>query len=121
VIGLLAGHTAGRAGTVALIRWMPYAGDEAHAKAKPLARRVSAASLAVAVATVALLVGVLVSFQAPVLVVAAAVAAAVLAVLATGLWLRRRLGGYTGDGLGAAEQHAECAALLAVVAVWPWA
>ena len=31
-------------------------------------------------------------------------------------WLRRRLGGYTGDGLGATEQLAEIAVLLAFTA-----
>jgi len=31
-------------------------------------------------------------------------------------WLQRRLGGYTGDGLGATEQLAEIAVLLAFTA-----
>ncbi len=114
---LVVGHVVGRAGTVGLIGWLRYAGDEAHAKAKPLAQRVDAptrwfaASTAVLVALGCAAVGV------PVVAVLAAIAAAAAAVLATGWWLRRRLGGYTGDGLGAAEQHAECAALLAVAAL----
>ena len=33
-----------------------------------------------------------------------------------GRWLRRRLGGYTGDTLGAAQQFAEVAIYLALLA-----
>jgi adenosylcobinamide-GDP ribazoletransferase len=33
-------------------------------------------------------------------------------------WLRRRLGGYTGDTLGATQQGTEAAVLLALAAVW---
>ncbi|MEM7615550.1 MAG: adenosylcobinamide-GDP ribazoletransferase [Pseudomonadota bacterium] len=49
-------------------------------------------------------------------------AAAILAAAAAWKWftwrLLRRLGGYTGDGLGATEQVVQIAALLAMVAVW---
>ena len=40
---LVVAHTAGRACAVLLMASLPYAGDEAHAKAKPLARSVRAA------------------------------------------------------------------------------
>lgn len=46
----------------------------------------------------------------------AAVAALVLWV-ATGLWFRRRIGGYTGDCLGATQQLGEVVILLSVVAL----
>jgi adenosylcobinamide-GDP ribazoletransferase len=120
IVGLVLGHTAARAGTVLLIRWMRYAGDEAHAKAKPLAQRASGASVAVALLTVALVAAAAVRWGVPLALVAAVVLATLLAAAATGAWLQHRLGGYTGDGLGAAEQHGECTALLAVVALWPW-
>jgi adenosylcobinamide-GDP ribazoletransferase len=36
-------------------------------------------------------------------------------------WLRRRLGGYTGDTLGACEQLGEIVVALVFVAAWtPW-
>jgi len=48
----------------------------------------------------------------------AAVVAAAFAALLTRQWLQRRLGGYTGDGLGATEQLAEIAVLLAFTAAF---
>jgi adenosylcobinamide-GDP ribazoletransferase len=50
-------------------------------------------------------------------VLAITLLAAGLVVLGMRHWLRRRLGGYTGDTLGAAEQLAEAVILLAWVAV----
>lgn len=47
---------------------------------------------------------------------ATAVVAAAFAAFVMRQWLRRRLGGYTGDGLGATEQLAEIAVLLAFTA-----
>jgi adenosylcobinamide-GDP ribazoletransferase len=46
-----------------------------------------------------------------------ALGAALLAVFATGLLARRKIGGISGDVLGAAEQVAECAVLVALVAL----
>jgi adenosylcobinamide-GDP ribazoletransferase len=45
-----------------------------------------------------------------------ALVAVALVVFAMWRWLRRRLGGYTGDTLGATEQLAELAVLLALAA-----
>ena len=42
VPALLFAHTTSRAAAVALIRWLPYAGDLEHAKAKPLAMKTPA-------------------------------------------------------------------------------
>ena len=44
-------HTVSRAVPVLLIRWLPYAGSVAHAKAKPLARSVSRRDVGVALVT----------------------------------------------------------------------
>jgi len=115
-------HAWARAGTVVLIAVMRYGGDEAHAKAKPLATRVDGSAVVVAgltcaLASAAALYAGLLSGGA----LAAVVAACALATAATGWWLQRRLGGYTGDGLGATEQHAELAAWLALAAWCGWA
>ena len=111
-------HGVSRAVPVALLRMLSYAGDPAHAKAKPMAQQVGNGGLMVAllwcVATAAagMALGVLSGT-----LICALVAAAVLP---TWLWaclLRRRLGGYTGDTLGAAQQLAELSMLLATLAL----
>jgi adenosylcobinamide-GDP ribazoletransferase len=120
----VAAHAAGRAAAVALMAVLPYGGDEAHAKAKPLARQVRRRDAAWA----ALLGGVLLGLPwlaAPALVdmgqvLGAALALALLVAAMRG-WLRRRLGGYTGDTLGACEQLGEIVVALVFVAAWaPW-
>lgn len=112
-------HIVSRATPVILLRVLPYAGDVAHAKAKPLARQVSAASLAAALSTAAL-AGVLGSVAG---LPPRAVATATIAVLAvTGAcarWFKRRIGGFTGDTLGAVQQWSELAVLLAFSAGLP--
>lgn len=117
----VAAHAAGRAGAVALMATLPYAGDEAHAKAKPLARDIQLRDAVFAVAIGALVFGLATRVMAE---VAGASAAAVAGAAGIGLllvlvwsmrvWLRRRLGGYTGDTLGACEQLGEVAVLLAL-------
>lgn len=122
---LCAGHTLSRTVAVALIRALPYAGDPEHAKAKPLACRVSAPGLAVACAwSVGVLLGgsALQAVAVPhALPDARAWGLAAVAAGATGLacarWFRRRLGGITGDTLGAAQQASELAVHLAVLAM----
>ena len=119
---LLLAHTASRAAAVVLIRVLSYAGDIEHAKAKPLARRVSRAGVSVALGTVAGVGGLLVVCAPS---HAAAVATGlVLAALGTAWsmrWLRRRLGGYTGDALGATQQATELLVLLGWLAASRWA
>ena len=111
---LLLAHTASRACAVLLIRWLPYAGDIDHAKAKPLAQRVSAGGVSVALAWAMLVGALLVAWrpaQAPLVVSSLLLAAG--GALWCFAWLRRRLGGYTGDGLGATQQITELLVLLA--------
>ena len=115
---LLLGHTASRAAAVALIRWLPYAGELEHAKAKPMAQRVSAASVVVAAGSVVAL-SIAIALHAPGQI-PAAVAGPLLALfgaLGCAAWLRRRLGGYTGDALGATQQITELLVLLGWLAL----
>lgn len=120
----IASHAAGRTAAVALMAVLPYGGDETHAKAKPLARQVRRRDAAWAGGVGGALLG-LPWLAAPAAVGAwqvlgAAVALALL-VVAMRRWLRRRLGGYTGDTLGACEQLGEIVVALAFVAAWsPW-
>jgi adenosylcobinamide-GDP ribazoletransferase len=112
-------HAWARAGTVVLIAAMRYGGDEAHAKAKPLARTVRRADAAIAVGLGGVALGLpWLAWPAPAVALAALGAAGALALLVVLLrgWLRRRLGGYTGDTLGACEQLGEIAVALALLA-----
>ncbi len=117
----LLAHTASRAAAVTLIRVLPYAGDLAHAKAKPLARSVSAIEVAVAVGWALWFAALLVALNPA--RSAHVGAALLLAAAGTGWsirWLRARLGGYTGDTLGATQQLTELAMLLGWLAVARW-
>lgn len=112
---LAVGHTVSRLCSAALIWRMDYAKEEG--KAKPLGHRMSGGEFAIAAATglgAMLVPGVLgwLSWDALLL-------GAILAVLAAwwlGRLFRRRVGGYTGDCLGAAQQLSEVCFYLGVLA-----
>ena len=110
---LLLMHAASRGCATIVMKALRYAGDAEHAKAKPLVQQVSAVTAAIAlgwVVVIAVAIGVL--GWLPLRSLVAALAAAALATVAMAAWLQRRLGGYTGDGLGATQQFAELAGLL---------
>jgi adenosylcobinamide-GDP ribazoletransferase len=113
VPALLFAHTASRSAAVLLIRWLPYAGDPAHAKAKPLAQRVSRAGVVVALGWV-LAVAAGLAYWLPQQMFALAIAGGLVLLGAAGCarWLHARLGGTTGDTLGATQQITELLALL---------
>lgn len=116
VAALLACHAFARAAAVGVMVSLPYGGDADHAKAKPLALAVAPRNFAIALGWCGLLAAALAAGGvAPVRLALATVAAAATALLMR-RWLKRRLGGYTGDGLGATEQLAEIAVLLAFTA-----
>ena len=113
VPALLVAHTASRAAAVMLIRWLPYAGDIDHAKAKPMAQRIDRLGVVVAWGWV-VAVGALIVWQRPAQAPALLIGL-VLACVGTAWcahWLKRRLGGYTGDALGATQQITELMLLL---------
>lgn len=115
----LLAHTISRASAVALMAALPYAGDAEQAKAKPLATRIGAAGLAVALGWAAVsAIGLVLAAPAVLPAARAALAVAAAAVVALGCarWLRRRLGGFTGDTLGATQQWSELAVYLALAA-----
>jgi adenosylcobinamide-GDP ribazoletransferase len=114
---LVWGHAASRAAPVLLVWQLPYAGDPEHAKAKPLATQIGGPGVAAALAWLAVLAAVLAQLQPSLwIALAASTAAAALATLWCARWLRRRLGGFTGDTLGATQQITELAVLLAWLA-----
>jgi adenosylcobinamide-GDP ribazoletransferase len=109
-------HAWSRVATVMLLRHLPYGGDAEHAKAKPMAQQVDGLAYGIA-----LMWGVIAAVGAAVFLPPAALwwAAASAAVVAAWMarWLQKRLGGYTGDALGATQQFCEVAVYLAVQAV----
>jgi len=105
---LVAGHAGSRFLVVCVLARLPYA--RADGKATPVAGRVGGTELAVAGCCGVLPMLLLGGRAVPALLLACG--------LAWGMarWFRRRLGGYTGDALGAVQQVTELAILLA--ALW---
>jgi adenosylcobinamide-GDP ribazoletransferase len=105
---LIAGNALSRLAATVLLALLDYAREEG--KAKPLAMRPTPAELAVA--------GVCGVAALPLLPAAAALTGVLFAAAATA-WLavkfKRRLGGYTGDCLGATQQFAEVAFYLGLL------
>ena len=110
-------HAVSRAAPVVLLALLRYAGDAEHAKAKPMAQQVHGADVVIALLSAGAVAALLATTLGLVHTLAA-LAAAALATAAMRRWLRRRLGGYTGDTLGATQQGAEAALLLALAAAW---
>lgn len=118
VAALLASHAFARAAAVGVMVSLPYGGDAEHAKAKPLALAVASRNFGIALGWCGLLALTLAGMGVYLPKLLVSVAAAALVALVMRQWLKRRLGGYTGDGLGATEQLAEIAVLLAFTAAF---
>ncbi len=110
---LIVAHTAARWTTAPLCLWLPYAREEGQGKL--VARRLSYGGATVATVTLLAALALLRWREAA---VAFAVAAATP--LITGWYYRRRIGGVTGDCLGATNQLTEVALYLAAVALSRW-
>jgi adenosylcobinamide-GDP ribazoletransferase len=115
---LVWGHAVSRAAPVLLVWRLPYAGDPEHAKAKPLATQIGGVGVAAALVWLGMLAAALLwlwpALWTP---LALSAVAGLLATLWCARWLRRRLGGFTGDTLGATQQIVELAILLAWLAM----
>lgn len=113
---LVLGHAVSRAWPLLLIRSLPYVGEADGSKAKPLADAISPAALGIALAWTAATAAAIAWWQGP-LFVLAALAASGLTLLGMRRWFARRLGGFTGDCLGATQQVCEIACYLAAAIV----
>jgi len=116
ITALLAAHPLSRLAATVLIWRLDYV--KAEGKAKPLAQHMSALEFTIAVSTVALpLAAMLWSGLLP----WHAAVAGMVAIAAAAAWMARlfvrRIGGYTGDCLGAVQQVSEAAFYLAVLAL----
>lgn len=110
---IVCAHVLSRAMPLLLIRFLRHVGDAAGSKSKPLADAIDGLALTVglvwALPAAILLGGVAGPGRA-----LAALLACLVAAAWTGRMLWRRLGGFTGDGLGASQQLSELAIYLAV-------
>ncbi|WP_201553681.1 adenosylcobinamide-GDP ribazoletransferase [Psychrobacter immobilis] len=126
VIALIIGHTASRLLCISLLSLLPYGGEIEHAKAKPMAQQLtpiqglySSGWLILAIILVALI------FPNTMQQIGLGrwLLAFILALIATDYMrrlLRRRLDGYTGDGLGATQQLSEIAIYIGLAASIPF-
>ena len=110
-VALLVAHPLSRLAASSLIHVLPYVRTDESAKSTALAKRLSATELAIAASCGLLPLALLAPTQ---------IVVVLLAVLGVTLWaarlFHRRLGGYTGDLLGATQQLAELACYLALLA-----
>ena len=126
IVALIIGHTASRLFCISLLTLLPYGGEIEHAKAKPMAQQLtplqglySSGWLILAIMFVALI------FPNTMQQIGLGKwsLALVLALVATDYMrrlLRRRLDGYTGDGLGATQQLSEIAIYVGLAASIPF-
>lgn len=126
IIALIIGHTASRLLCISLLALLPYGGEIEHAKAKPMAQQLTPLQGLLSSGWL-LLAGVLVTLIFPYTVQQIGVGqwllALLLALIATDYMrrlLRRRLDGYTGDGLGATQQLSEMAIYVGLAASLPF-
>lgn len=126
IVALIIGHSASRLLCISLIALLPYGGEIEHAKAKPMAQQLTPmqALFASGWMWLALAIVWLVFPNAMSQIsIGQGMLALVLALIATDYMrrlLRRRLDGYTGDGLGATQQLSEVAIYAGLAATLPF-
>lgn len=120
LVSLVLAHGFSRLAAILLLTCLPYAGDPKHAKAKPLASSLQPGQAAYALLTLLPLL-LLVLWLEPGVSLQLLPAFALLLLISFYLarLLQRRLGGFTGDGLGATQQLAELAFYLGMAITWP--
>ena len=126
IVALIIGHTASRLFCISLLTLLPYGGEIEHAKAKPMAQQLTPLQALYSSGWLILAI-VLVTIISPNTMQQIAIGkwllALALALIVTDYMrrlLRRRLDGYTGDGLGAAQQLSEIAIYIGLAASVPF-
>ena len=112
---LIAAHAISRLLAASIMLTQRYVREDDSARAKPAAQQISPASFAIALLTGAAAIGILFAAGAHPSSVLAAVAAAFLMRVYLAWQLQKRLGGYTGDCLGAVQQLSELAFYLGLL------
>ena len=106
--GLVAGHVVSRTLSLLLVYWLPHVGDGAASKSKPLADQISTGTLLVAFLWCFMTLAVILWAQEAMNLIVSC-GASVIALLYMHRLFKRRLQGFTGDCLGAAQQVCEIA------------
>lgn len=114
---LMAAHSISRLLAASLMLTQRYIRDDDSARAKPAAQTISTASFTIATLTGCAALGILCAAGADSSAILVAVAAALLMRVYLAWRLQQRLGGYTGDCLGAVQQLSELAFYLGLLAV----
>ncbi len=109
-LALVAGHAVSRLASTVLIHFLDYVRDDDSSKSKPLAQRMAPHELLIAA-----ICGLAPCLLLPLADMLVALAAAALAALFAACYFVRRIGGYTGDCLGATQQVAELAFYLGML------
>ena len=109
-LALIAGHSVSRLASTVLIFFLDYVREDASAKSKPLAQRMARHELAIAIA-----IGLAPCLLLPPQEVLVAISAVALSTLLAARYFVRRIGGYTGDCLGATQQLSEVAFYLGLL------
>lgn len=119
LVALLLAHGFSRFFSIILLSFMPYGGDIEQAKAKPLAQQLSGQQAAFALLTLlpALWLGGWL-LQWPVYFWLFPFALMLLTCYYMARLLHKKLGGFTGDGLGATQQLTELAFYTGAAALW---
>ena len=122
IVALIIGHTASRLLCISLLTLLPYGGEIEHAKAKPMAQQLTPLQALYSSGWLLLAI-ILVMLVFPSTMQQIGIwqwlSALLLGVIVTDYMrrlLRRRLDGYTGDGLGATQQLSEVAIYIGLAA-----
>jgi adenosylcobinamide-GDP ribazoletransferase len=115
---LIAAHAVSRLMAISIMMTQQYVRDDDNARAKPVAQGLSRTSFAIAVLTGMATVILLFMAGASVVNILGALACALLLQIYLGWQMRKKLGGYTGDCLGAVQQITEIGFYLGLLASW---
>ena len=113
---LIAAHTASRLMATSLMLTQRYIRDDDSARVKPAAQKISPASFVIALITGIVSLLILYALGAQPVLIMTATALALLMRIYLAQRLQKRLGGYTGDCLGAVQQLTEIAFYLGLLA-----
>ena len=115
VAALIAAHAVSRLLAASIMLTQHYVRDDDSARARPAAQQISPASFTIALLTGVTALGILLAAGAHPISVLVAVIAALLMRAYLASRLQKRLGGYTGDCLGAVQQLSELAFYLGLL------
>ena len=115
---LIAAHAVSRLMAVSIMLTQKYVRDDDSARARPAAQGLSRISFAIALMTGMAVIVFLYMAGADIVNIIAALACALLLRIYLGWQLQKKLGGYTGDCLGAVQQITEIGFYLGLLLSW---